>query len=138
MSVRCGTPYLTRLLAHLLYGAIRFWVPQVKSDVAGLLQNAEAALRDMGAPMSSSEDASAAGAPSLCLKLLSRFASNFSDMIDGRVHGADADDLLTAQMFGGARIQEVIRSRFYCATAEWLAAFQRNDPAILPDEEVGG
>ena len=28
------------------------------------------------------------------------------------------------QMFGGARIQEVIRSRFYCATGEWLAAFQ--------------
>jgi hypothetical protein len=32
--------------------------------------------------------------------------------------------------------QEVIRSRFFCATAEWLAAFQRNDPRILPDEEI--
>jgi hypothetical protein len=41
----------------------------------------------------------------LLLKLLSRFASNFCDMTDGRVHADDADDLLTEQMFGGARMQ---------------------------------
>jgi hypothetical protein len=33
-------------------------------------------------------------------------------------------------------VQEVIRSRFYHATAEWLEAFTRNEPEILPDEEI--
>ena len=88
-------------------------------------------------PPPSSPSGDAAAQTHLLLKLLSRFAANFCDMIDGRVHAdTESDDLLTAQMFGGARIQEVIRSRFYCATAEWLAAFERNDPPILPDEEI--
>ncbi len=100
-----------------------------------MTQSSEQSLRDLGDPVDTA-GGGGSDAGHLLLKLLSRFAANFCDMVDGRVHADESDDLLTEQMFGGARIQEVIRSRFFCATAEWLAAFQRNDPRILPDEEI--
>ena len=145
-AARCGSGHLATALVSLLFGAVRAWLPVVRSEISLMLQSAEAASRDLGEPVPPGDGA---GASALLLRLLSRFASNFNDLIDGRVSSsggggdmgaalmAGGDDLLTAQMFGGARIQEVIRSRFYCATAEWLAAFQRNDPAILPDEVCG-
>ena len=138
-AARCGTLHLTRLLSSMLFAAVKAWAPTVRSEISSMIQGSELALRELGDPVTDGADGVGGGGsgPTLLLKLLSRFATNFSDMVEGRVHGDDADtDLLTAQMFGGARIQEVIRSRFYCATAEWLAAFQRNDPAILPDEEI--
>jgi Dynamin central region/Dynamin family/Dynamin GTPase effector domain len=131
---RCGTTYLTRILSHMLLSAMKTWLPSVKTEISLMIQSAESQLRSLGDPVNPT-DTSSQG--QLLLRHLSRFATNFCDMVDGRVAtGEEGDDLLTEQMFGGARIQEVIRSRFYCATAEWLAAFQHNNPEILPDAEI--
>ena len=71
-----------------------------------MAQTAEQALRELGDPIDSAGVVGGTGgAGQLLLKLLSRFASNFCDMVDGRVHADESDDLLTEQMFGGARIQ---------------------------------
>ena len=93
----CAAPSsLSSLVLHL----------QVRADVSLMAQSAEQALRELGDPIDSVGSInSGASAGQLLLKLLSRFASNFCDMVDGRVHADESDDLLTEQMFGGARIQ---------------------------------
>lgn len=92
-------------------------------------QGYEAQLRDLGDPV---EAAGPKEQGHLLLKLLSRFATNFCDMIEGRVHADAGGDLLIDELFGGARLQEVVRTRFNAWTASWESLMDSS----LKDEEV--
>ncbi len=129
MAARCGTAHLTRALSALLFGAIRAHLPALRSQLALTAQSVEQQLRELGDPV---DAAAPAEQGHLLLKLLSRFAANFCDMIEGRVHADAGSDLLIDELFGGARMQEVVRTRFNQWTAEWEALM---DSQLL-DEEV--
>ena len=129
MAARCGTPYLTRVLSHMLFTAIRAHLPALRSQLSLTAQSYEAQLRELGDPVD------AAGPKEqghLLLKLLSRFAANFCDMIEGRVHADAGGDLLIDELFGGARMQEIVRTRFNQWTAEWETLMDSQ----LRDEEI--
>ena len=130
MASRCGSAYLTRTLSHMLFTAIRAHLPSVRSQLSLAAQSYEQQLRELGEPV---EAAGPKEQGHLVLKLLSRFASNFCDMIEGRVHADAGSDLLIDELFGGARIQEIVRTRFNQWTAEWeqLMDSQLRDDEIL-------
>lgn len=130
MSSRCGTGYLTKSLSFMLFTAIRSHLPSVRSQLSLAAQSYEQQLRELGEPV---EAANAKEQGHLVLKLLSRFATNFCDMIEGRVHADAGSDLLIDELFGGARIQEIVRTRFNQWTQEWelLMDSQLRDDEIL-------
>ena len=130
MAARCGSAYLTRTLSHMLFTAIRAHLPSVRSQLSLAAQSYEQQLRELGDPV---EAAGPKEQGHLVLKLLSRFATNFCDMIEGRVHADAGSDLLIDELFGGARIQEIVRTRFNQWTAEWeqLMDSQLRDDEIL-------
>lgn len=132
-SQKCGIPYLTRVLGHLLMSNIRAWLPRVRTDVSLLIQHLEQEQRKLGDPIEA-EDPHAAGKQ--VLKLLSRYASNYCAMLDGQVHADAADGLLTQVLFGGARIQEHIRSRFFHAVENWMRTFTKEAHKTLPSEQI--
>jgi hypothetical protein len=116
---RCGTGYLARLLSHMLMAAVKAWLPQVRADVSLMAQTAEQSLRELGDPVDTA-GGGGSDAGHLLLKLLSRFAANFCDMVDGRVHADESDDLLTEQMFGGARIQVRVQEGLHLGVICWI------------------
>jgi dynamin 1-like protein len=130
MSSRCGTGYLTKSLSFMLFTAIRSHLPSVRSQLSLAAQSYEQQLRELGEPV---EAANSKEQGHLVLKLLSRFATNFCDMIEGRVHADAGSDLLIDELFGGARIQEIVRTRFNQWTQEWelLMDSQLRDDEIL-------
>ena len=130
MSSRCGTGYLTKSLSFMLFTAIRSHLPSVRSQLSLAAQSYEQQLRELGDPV---EAANSKEQGHLVLKLLSRFATNFCDMIEGRVHADAGSDLLIDELFGGARIQEIVRTRFNQWTQEWelLMDSQLRDDEIL-------
>jgi hypothetical protein len=130
---RCGSQYLVRVLSHLLLAAIKLWLPKVRTEVALMVQYAEQQLKDLG-PSVDSIDMGAAG--QTVLKLLTRYAANYCDMLDGRLHADASDDMLTQVLFGGARIQEHIRSRFFKAVEDWMRSFVQNAHTTLPSAEI--
>lgn len=130
---RCGTTYLARTLSHMLIAAIKLWLPRVRTELSLMMQYAEQQMRDLGRPVDA-VDVAAAG--QTVLRLLTRFAANFNDMLDGRVHADAGDDMLTQLLFGGARIQEHIRSRFFKAVDDWMRGFVNNAHTTLPSAEI--
>jgi hypothetical protein len=130
MAARCGTAYLTRVLSYMLFTAIRAHLPSIRSQLSLSAQSYEQQLRDLGDPV---EAAGPREQGHMLLKLLSRFAANFCDMIEGRVHADAGSDMLIDELFGGARIQEIIRTRFNQWTSEWevLMDSQLRDDEIL-------
>jgi len=130
MHNRCGAPYLTRVLSHMLFTSIRAHLPALRSQLSLTAQSLEAQLRELGDPV---EAAGPKEQGHLLLKLLSRFATNFCDMIEGRVHADAGGDLLIDELFGGARMQEIVRTRFnqWCGEWETLMDTQLKDEEIL-------
>jgi hypothetical protein len=129
MAARCGSNYLTRVLSHMLFTAIRAHLPSLRSQLSLAVQAHEAQLRSLGDPV---DAASPKEQGHLLLKLLARFAANFCDMIEGRVHADAGGDLLIDELFGGARMQEIVRTRFNQWTAEWETLMDTQ----LRDEEI--
>jgi Dynamin central region/Dynamin GTPase effector domain len=137
-ATRCGISHLSRTLSTLVMSAIRAWLPKVRSQVSLMLQTAEQELRELGPPAAATPEV----AGQTVLKLLTAYAANFSNMIEGRsalvstAGGIPQQDLLIRQLFGGARLQEHIRSRFSTAIEDWLSGFVRHSSATLPSAEI--
>jgi replication fork clamp-binding protein CrfC len=134
VAARCGASYLTRQLSSLLIASVRTWLPRFRADLATGLQVAEQSLRELGPAVDPALDASKAG--QTVLRLLSRYAANYNDMLDGRVHADASDEVLTQVLFGGARIQEHIRSRFYPTVELWMNNFVTEAHRTLPSAEI--
>jgi Dynamin central region/Dynamin GTPase effector domain len=130
---RCGSAHLSRILSHLMLAAIRSWIPRVRGEVSLMLQTAENELASLGPSVDTIDTASAG---QTVLRLLTRYASNFCDMVEGRTHADASDDLLTRVLFGGARIQEHVRSRFASAVGEWMRGFVSSAHTTLPSSEI--
>lgn len=126
---RCGTACLTRILSNMLFSAIKSHLPAIKSQLSLTAQSTEQQLRDLGDPVDPSKPSEQG---QLLLRLLNRFAQNFCDMLEGRVHADAGSDLLVDELFGGARLAEIVRTRFNQWTAEWEILMDES----LRDEEI--
>lgn len=51
MASRCGTPYLTRMLSHMLFTAIKAHLPSIRSQLSLAAQSYEQQLRELGDPV---------------------------------------------------------------------------------------
>lgn len=107
ISSRMGTPYLTKTLNTILMHHIRDCLPDIKSKINHMLVELDQEMEEMGDPTLSMSK-TALGAT--LLNILSRFASNFSDSLEGRhrsINGIEMNEL-----YGGARINYIFNEVF--------------------------
>lgn len=98
ISNRCGTRYLAKLLNQTLMIHIREKLPDIKARLNTLMGQTEQELASYGdANLYNKEDRGA-----LILKLMTKFATNFVDSIEGT-----SSDISTKELCGGARIYHI-------------------------------
>ncbi|CCH43129.1 hypothetical protein BN7_2676 [Wickerhamomyces ciferrii] len=98
ISNRCGTRYLAKLLNQTLMNHIREKLPDIKAKLNTLMGQTEQELASYGdANLYNKEDRGA-----LILKLMTKFATNFVNSIEGT-----ASDISTKELCGGARIYHI-------------------------------
>lgn len=98
ISNRCGTRYLAKLLNQTLMIHIREKLPDIKARLNTLMGQTEQELASYGdANLSNKEDRGA-----LILKLMTMFATNFVNSIEGT-----SSDISTKELCGGARIYHI-------------------------------
>lgn len=84
---------------------IRDCLPDIKSRITSMLMDLQHEIDGLGEPVEAQTRATQGG---LLLSLLSRFASNFADAIDGR----GAEGLELNELYGGARIAYIFNEIF--------------------------
>ncbi|ODQ60796.1 hypothetical protein WICANDRAFT_89993 [Wickerhamomyces anomalus NRRL Y-366-8] len=98
ISNRCGTRYLAKLLNQTLMIHIREKLPDIKARLNTLMGQTEQELASYGdANLFNKEDRGA-----LILKLMTMFATNFVNSIEGT-----SSDISTKELCGGARIYHI-------------------------------
>lgn len=102
---RMGTPFLITLLNSILMASVRRNLPDIKSKITAMLLDITNDLDALGEPVHAQSRATQGG---LLLSLLSRFASNFVDVIDGRSEDVVSEPMLV----GGSRIGMVFDQHF--------------------------
>ena len=55
MASRCGSSYLTRVLSHMLFLAIRAHLPSLRSQLVLTSQSVEQQLRELGDPVDTAD-----------------------------------------------------------------------------------
>jgi dynamin 1-like protein len=112
---KCGTLNLSRSLNQILMHHIRDCLPDIKSRISTLLNSVQ---RDIDLLGYSIEDQNNAARGGTLLKLLSQFAANFINNVDGRSSNELVSEM--AELYGGARISyifnEVFGNFFYILT----------------------
>ena len=113
---KCGTGYLAKALNTMLMHHIRDCLPDLKARITNMMTDVHKQLDDLGTSL---PGRSARGA--LLLSLLSKFASNFARVLEGRV-GQDlgSSSRLTdkshsaagVELMGGARISYIFTQVF--------------------------
>ncbi|KAF0984640.1 hypothetical protein FDP41_000539 [Naegleria fowleri] len=109
ISDRMGTKYLAKTLNRILLNHIKEVLPEVKSKVAALIQQAQTRLQEYGVPLGESSMSNGA----LLLQLLTDFSTDFVETIDGR-----NAEVSTNELFGGARINHIFTNKFYPSLSE--------------------
>lgn len=116
IALRNGTQFLTKTLNKLLMTHIRDCLPTLRQDINKKLSIYESQLASLGEPIESK-------GPAL-LQSLTRFASNYTEKIDGT-----SRDIETHQLSGGARICYIFHHTFTEAlkAIEPLEGLNRSD-----------
>lgn len=99
---QCGTVNLARTLNHILMHHIRDCLPEIKSKINKLLTDVQNNLASLGGSM---EDESNSAKGATLLKILSQFADNFCNKVDGKDTSSTTPDL--SELYGGARISYI-------------------------------
>eukprot|EP00761_Pharyngomonas_kirbyi_P009674 gb/GECH01009692.1/.p1 GENE.gb/GECH01009692.1/~~gb/GECH01009692.1/.p1 ORF type:complete len:632 (+),score=174.66 gb/GECH01009692.1/:1-1896(+) len=99
---KCGTEYLKKQLNTILLQHIRETLPEIKSKITELISRAQQVLDEYGPPLDSKVSQGA-----LVLQLLTRFAHEYSEAIDGATA-----NLSTNELFGGARINHIFIDKY--------------------------
>ena len=105
LASRMGIPYLARMLNTILMHHIRDCLPDIKRRITAMLMDLQHELDGLGEPVEVQTKTTQGG---LLLSLLSKFAANFTDAVDGR--GTDAQGLY--ELSGGARIAYIFNEIF--------------------------
>jgi dynamin 1-like protein len=110
---KCGTKILAKSMNNILMHHIRDVLPDVKQRISSMMADVQLELDALGTPGQQSRN-SLGGA---LLGLLSKFATNFASIIDGKGgelsnSEGDAKNLALVELFGGARINYIFNDIF--------------------------
>jgi len=111
---RMGVPFLIALLNAILMASVRRSLPDIKAKITAMLLDITNDLDALGEPVHAQSKATQGG---LLLSLLSRFAANFVDVIDGRSEDVVSEPMLV----GGSRIGMVFE-RYFAKAVEAMGA----------------
>ncbi|KAF0465235.1 Dynamin central region-domain-containing protein [Gigaspora margarita] len=103
IASRCGTPFLAKILNHILMNHIRERLPDMKARINALISQTTQELLSYGDP--ALDEKTNKGA--LVLKLITKFSNDFVASIDGT-----ALDISTKELCGGARIYYIFNNIF--------------------------
>ncbi|KAL0246598.1 hypothetical protein GEMRC1_007810 [Eukaryota sp. GEM-RC1] len=95
---KLGTPFLAKALNYVLMNHIQHCLPEIKDKIRSSLTSTSEELRSLGGD----ELLGASNQGALLLKLLTNYAQDFSNSIDGKL-----SDVSTNELYGGARIAYV-------------------------------
>ena len=129
LLTRCGTPKLAKSLNNMLMHHIRDCLPDLKHRIGRMMTDVQAELDALGTPANNSSR-SARGAS--LLALLSKFANNFSSILDGEGRPDGKKSLVhpVNELMGGARISYIF-TEVFAASLNSVGAFDG-----LTDEEI--
>jgi dynamin 1-like protein len=103
IASRLGTPYLAKTLNKILLHHIRDTLPDLKAKVSKLMQEKHLEMISYGDSFSHSANARGA----LLLQILTRFAADYRDAIEGKLTEISLNELC-----GGARINYIFNEIF--------------------------
>lgn len=107
MLSKCGTTNLARTLNQILMHHIRDCLPDIKSRISGMIVSVQNNIDALG-EATDAQGNSRLGAT--LLNILSKFASSFSNSVDGR--GSSDGAIEMAELYGGARISYIFNEVF--------------------------
>lgn len=107
ISHKMGTHYLTKMLNTILMHHIRDCLPEIKSRINCLLGELEMEMNQMGEPTLSMSNTDLGAT---LLTLLSKFANNFADALEGRHRSLTGIEM--NELYGGARINYIFNEIF--------------------------
>lgn len=102
-AAKMGSQFLASVLSSMLMEHIRNVLPSIRTRLTSQLADVRKQLMNLGPELTSADDSSAT-----LLHLLTGYASNFADAIDGRPRHPVA----TTELAGGARISYIFHDRF--------------------------
>jgi len=108
MLNRCSTPTLSRMLNQILMHHIRDCLPDIKSRITGMMLDVNTEIEALGMP---AEAMNAAHLGGILLSLLSNYAANFGNAVEGKGSLADTGIEMN-ELFGGARISYIFTEIF--------------------------
>ena len=115
---KCGTRHLSKSLNNMLMHHIRNVLPELKTRICNMMADVQSDLEALGSPTLHSSKSSQGGA---LLSMLSKFATNFASIIEGRGAGTNHHHNTTStnisshalnELFGGARISYIFTEIF--------------------------
>jgi|EP00505_MAST-04D_sp_SCG-Rhode-Island_P003266 dynamin 1-like protein len=105
VSGKMGIPFLSRMLNDMLMRHIRDCLPDLKSKITTMLIELDTELQNLGRPFAA-QDRNGKGEQ--LLHLISTFATNFNDAIEGRSRGT----IEVNELYGGARVAYIFKDVF--------------------------
>ena len=102
---KMGIPFLSRMLNEMLMRHIRDCLPDLKSKITTMLIELDTELLQLGRPFDI-QDRNGKGEQ--LLHLISMFATNFNDAIEGRSKGT----IEVNELYGGARVAYIFKDVF--------------------------
>jgi dynamin 1-like protein len=105
VSKKMGIPFLSRMLNEMLMRHIRDCLPDLKSKITTMLIELDTELLQLGRPFDI-QDRNGKGEQ--LLHLISMFATNFNDAIEGRSKGT----IEVNELYGGARVAYIFKDVF--------------------------
>lgn len=100
---KMGSQYLAELLSMMLMEHIRNVLPSIRSKLTSQLADVRAQVAAFGPELAGAEDSSGT-----LLHLLTKYASSYADVIDGRPQ----TPITTTELAGGARISFIFHDKF--------------------------
>lgn len=107
MMNRCSTPTLARMLNQILMHHIRDCLPDIKNRITSMMIDINQEIEALGMPTESMNGSHLGG---ILLSLLSNYAANFQNAVEGK--GSLADGIEMNELYGGARISYIFTEIF--------------------------
>jgi len=113
LQEKCGTKILAKSLNNILMHHIRDVLPDVKNRITTMMTDVQQELDALGVPGQKSKNTLGG----TLLGLLSKFATNFASIIDGKggelgSSEANTKNLALVELFGGARVNYIFNDIF--------------------------
>lgn len=126
---KCGTSVLAKSLNIILMHHIRECLPEVKNRISSMMTDVTQEMEALG----SANQQSRSSLGGTLLGLLSKFATNFASIIDGKggeLNNGNSKNLAMIELFGGARVNYIF-TEIFATSLMTVGAFDG-----LTDDEI--